>query len=48
MWFCNQALNFSAEPRTSAVFPDFRVIPEISANLVKKIFGVRGVGVGST
>ena len=32
-----QALNFSAEPRNSAVFGDFRVIPEVSANLVKKI-----------
>ena len=37
-----QALNFSAETRNSAVFGDFWVIPEVSANLVKKIFGGGG------
>ena len=37
-----QGLNFSAETRNSAVFPRYLVIPEISANQVKKF--MRGGG----
>ncbi len=43
--FSCQALNFSAEPRNSAVFADFFVISEISENLVRKKIGRGGVRV---
>ncbi len=41
-------LNFSAETRNSAVFRDFWVIPEISANQVKKFMRGGGRGISET
>ena len=43
-----QGLNFSAETRNSAVFPRFWVIPEISANQVKKSHEGGGRGISET